>query len=1128
MERISAACAMDWSIELDKGLRSKVPGQSVKAILQIGPRLEQWSREPELTIAEYKFFGLVPGEDRLFANTILLRLADAFSSSDKHTKLSVVRIFLSELRHRRKTSKRNHYKILSKPALENYLELLRKVKLVFETGDVESRTLALVLFGCWAAFAKDSAEIRYLILASLVSCHGLEVKASLFAAGCFCELSDDFASVLLEMLLNILTSSETLPAVRLAGVRAFAKIGCSSSLASSAYKAGLKLVLDSSEEDFLVAMLISLSKIASKSTPLISGQVDLLFSFLSQEKSLRLQAISLRCLNFILILLYKFPIGPCVDMLEFPKLLTIIENASQSPIMEKRLLAIRVLVDISAKLMGRKEMALEGVVSTPLASLVISCVTDRITLLVNPVLDLHQCDSEMERESQSLLSLLLLLVEEHPDLGGLLLDKICLLFEYLVNINDSIIGTGLPELSGHEIVEFGKKNCTFIISRLLLHISRVVVGCLDNLNENGAFTKVLSILNLLVKHVHQCSLIDCYTLAVYSLLMHSHVTCYEIATHNLFACMSDEIVEGNNLARNLFKSLHDYSVRHEILTLDCAKKMLTGKDNWSAYKAAKFAACQGAWFTAAFIFGHLTTVVQSNSCYCWLKSLAQFAHSERRVQLLLFPKQGSILRDWLETNKNFVLPFKDDLGETGWGTAWKINSPIFIENLDKACGILHLSEETLGVTIPSGSSCFQRWFLALRAKVLESVVDILKLLDTIPFTQENTNDNRRVEGSIITKCPGLLERVAFLVRPLTQISFRLKRLAQEFDLIATSFIGIDNRSLKVISALALSCSLLAFSTGFAPLIPNLHAENLIICSLENSEDCLHATLIQDLLQRLWQRDCETSSKLSLLLKVYGHPKSCFLPRSKNQMLTGYEARSILTVCSDAVTKVVGLQNEANRANDDEILFRLTCNGLQLLLDIVTKWMHIPFRTPCHFFRIRPCISSELFALSGDDKSSDGISVLPGFHLSLNLCLQLKNVPPGLPVQLTKLYCILYCRSGQEKGQKGSGFQDWGADDMVDLNEKLLQYVTGETRTTKGVLNRDNAGDSGVVEACVCFEPNERGQGFSTCLLDVSAFHVGSYRIKWHSCCIDSKGSYWSLLPSNAGPVFTVKKSSLAR
>jgi integrator complex subunit 7 len=152
-------------------------GQPVEAILQIGPRLEHWSREPEPSMVVNDMFGLVPGEDRLFANTILLRLADAFRIGDKDTKLAVVKIFLSEYRHRNKRKKSNGNKgILSKARVHNHLELLTRVKVVFDTGDVESKALALALFGCWADFAKDSAQIRYLILSSLVSSHVLEVR----------------------------------------------------------------------------------------------------------------------------------------------------------------------------------------------------------------------------------------------------------------------------------------------------------------------------------------------------------------------------------------------------------------------------------------------------------------------------------------------------------------------------------------------------------------------------------------------------------------------------------------------------------------------------------------------------------------------------------------------------------------------------------------------------------------------------------------------------------------------------------------------------------------------------------------------------------------------------------------
>lgn len=162
------------------------------------------------------------------------------------------------------------------------------------------------------------------------------------------------------------------------------------------------------------------------------------------------------------------------------------------------------------------------------------------------------------------------------------------------------------------------------------------------------------------------------------------------------------------------------------------------------------------------------------------------------------------------------------------------------------------------------------------------------------------------------------------------------------------------------------------------------------------------------------------------------------------------------------------------------------------------------------------------------RNVDGISVSTGFPLSLNLCLQLKNVPPDLAVRLTKFYCILHCSQklvldGQSNEKTPWSPQPWEDSDVVEINEMLFQYVTECTKRTNyrkcfrdGDINND-----GAVTVFVHFELSARGQGFSNCLLDVSHFPVGSYRIKWHCCCIDSQGSYWSLLPLNAEPVFTV-------
>lgn len=143
------------------------------------------------------------------------------------------------------------------------------------------------------------------------------------------------------------------------------------------------------------------------------------------------------------------------------------------------------------------------------------------------------------------------------------------------------------------------------------------------------------------------------------------------------------------------------------------------------------------------------------------------------------------------------------------------------------------------------------------------------------------------------------------------------------------------------------------------------------------------------------------------------------------------------------------------------------------------------------------------------------------------------MPSDLLARVTKLHCVLECRtsfqeatpSGEnEEEQSRRSYKFGETEDMVEMNDRLLRYVT--ECCTKGTSNnskhwgRDNKDE--CASTFVSFKVNERGQGFSSCLLDVSGLPVGYYSIKWHSCCIEREGHYWSLIPLNAGPVFTVR------
>ncbi|PQM40637.1 uncharacterized protein Pyn_32389 [Prunus yedoensis var. nudiflora] len=1060
MERNSAACVMEWSIELEKALRSKKPGRLLEGISEISPRLQQLSKEPDPSPAVYHLFDLIPGEDKLFSNAIILRLANAFEFGDKHTRVCIVKAFLFEYRKR---NKRKEYKgVLCKTWVHMQAELLRRVK----------------------------------------------VQAALFAAGCFAELSEDFACVVLEMLLHMMSSPEMLPAIRLAGARLFAKLGCSQSLANNAYKASLKLLLEFSDEYYQVAMLVSLSKLSSKSTILISQQVDLLLLFLSHEKTLHLRATALRCLHFIfsqgmchvpvngylvkrLLSILDEPQIPtsmlcevlktlrkmilCMppnlpsDVLEFSKLLSIAENGSRSPIMTESLLAISVLVDMSRRLNG----------STGMGSLV-RCSS----------LQPSQADSVEFQQVNCLFNLLFLVIREYLDLHVLVLDEISVLVKSL----------------SYSVDLKGEKS-RIIRSKLLFKVYRFLVAFLENLTEAGAIsTEVFDKVKLLVDLVCQSNLLECYTYTLYSLLLRCQI---------IWGNMGNESEGSRNPDKNLGISLDNYSMKHELRTIECAKRMLAEKNNWPAYRVGLYAVCQGDWLTSTFIFKQLVLKVRSNSCSCWVKSLVQFADSERKLELLPLPKQG------LETYKLHLTPSSNDLGCQD--AASNIKEHIYSKELAIAYNGLCSSLETLKVgDVKMGHTFFfQHWFLSLRVKVIKAVVDIVKILGNIQFDQDNTTNTGKVENLMV----GYL----ISLQKITQISLQLKRLAREFDLVTTSFIDMDKKSSKIISELAMSCSLLAFCTGFALYIPSL------IKPISNSglgilERDLDAMLVQNLVGRLGNTNHETSKNLCLLLEAGRNPMDCFHMQSRTQACKiGSKARDILSVCNYAVSGIAGLKSKANRVHNEEGLSQLPKDGLKLMYDILMKWMQIPFRTPTYFFKFRPCCGSELFAVN-ETRNPDGIYVSPGFNLSLNLCLQLRNVAPDIPVRFKNLYCMLYSRvsfqepaeSGVNNQQKQGSYQACETDDMVEMNEKLLQYVT-ECSTKKSNKRRRGNNDGEFVNSFVRFELNERGQGFSNCLLDVSAFPVGSYRIKWHSCCIDSQGTCWTLPHLNLGPVFTVHR-----
>ncbi|KAI3977940.1 hypothetical protein MKX01_032317 [Papaver californicum] len=920
MDKICAAHVMEWSIELENGLQSKKPGKVIESILQTGTRLEQWSKEPNYPLSVLQMFGLIPGEDRLFANTILLRLADAFKSGDKQIRICVLKVFFARDEVQEKW---------------------------------ESRGLVLRFIGCWADFANDSAEIRYMVSSSLGSCHVLEVKASLFVVGCFSELSEDFACIVLESL------------------------------------QGKKLVLEFFHEEFIAEMLVALSKLASKSVLLISEQVDLLLPFLVQPSASCVQAIALRCFKFLLAGgVCHFPVNASL----LKAFSYIVDSSSHSLSLQCE--ALKLL----RKIIGMEMTSdANGLINLP--SWVLLSLLDQIEGLVKPVLETCRTTSEVEQECRSLLYLIVSLVKEHPSLGVLVLDKIRLIIEPMMVFCTENSETTVVSSSLRDTVMFDVGRHVRVASNLISGIYKVVESCVITLDIASAITSQLhQSMKLLLNVILQSSLFTQDIHIVHLFFLHFHVM--GVNDDNGICIAAEELRIANI----------NYRFQHERLVVEYMKKMMAGNDNWSAYKFVQWAACQGMWLVVAILSGQLTNKVQSESNVNWLKSLTLFAQAESTAFCLI--SQNKIM---LEALQKLALAY------------------------------------------------------ALQVKYWDVLSHSMK-----PFISKAKRQSHM------------------------KVVLKLRNFHQTF-------------------------------VGFVLYHPNLYDKSMLR-DLENLMKCSHSTLLKDAIKRLQHVDEETSTNMKVLLTSIEEPKSCFHLHQKAFLYrSGFREREILVVSRNAVVKVLHLQGEASKMNCKGILGQMSKAGVQLLKGILIKWMQISLQVPKYFFQVRPCPGAELFTCSADNRKADKISILPGSHLSLNFCLQMKNVPEVLSASF---YCVLACKpsyctpasDGQMKEQRRSGYRASESDDSLDLNEKLMLYVmncTDEMGTRK-------CGDGcGFMFCFVSFdELNQRGQGFSNCLFDVTAFPEGSYVIKWHSC-FDSQGSYWSLLPLSAGPRFSVKKPPVA-
>ncbi|MCO5569085.1 hypothetical protein L7F22_022792 [Adiantum nelumboides] len=79
---------------------NKLYGSQWEAILKLGARLQQWSKEPAVSAVTESLFKLSPGEEQAFANAIMIRLTETFVLGNNFTRFCIKNFVSRHQKHK--------------------------------------------------------------------------------------------------------------------------------------------------------------------------------------------------------------------------------------------------------------------------------------------------------------------------------------------------------------------------------------------------------------------------------------------------------------------------------------------------------------------------------------------------------------------------------------------------------------------------------------------------------------------------------------------------------------------------------------------------------------------------------------------------------------------------------------------------------------------------------------------------------------------------------------------------------------------------------------------------------------------------------------------------------------------
>ncbi|KAG0346671.1 Integrator complex subunit 7 [Podila humilis] len=230
-----------------------------------------------------RLFDDFPGS--VIINAGILKLADYYRNSNniqRHAILQVVKKSESHLK-----------KVL------NVEETIKRISPTLHSNDPLARALTLRVFGCMATIVSDRTDVYHIVIHSLDSSEAMEVSAAIFAADRICAQSQKFCAIISGKLAFMVRDSKTPLPLRRRLIRIFGHMFEDITLARLARKTCLDILDMNQDSEYTVAILRTLTRLASHSLVDVQQQIELLLQGTQTYPSSDIQRVALTCIALL-------------------------------------------------------------------------------------------------------------------------------------------------------------------------------------------------------------------------------------------------------------------------------------------------------------------------------------------------------------------------------------------------------------------------------------------------------------------------------------------------------------------------------------------------------------------------------------------------------------------------------------------------------------------------------------------------------------------------------------------------------------------------------------------------------------------------------------------------------------